>query len=506
MPPRFSGKQIVVSLAALKFLFQMAVAGWYGYAGDEFYFIDCSRHMQWGYYDHPPLVAGLMWLTRHTFGESLLGIRIVPALLGALLVWIVGGMTRDLGGGRFAQGLAALAVLASPVSMMFFHFFSMNAVEPVIWAGCAWLAIRALHFEQPRTWIAFGVLSGIGLENKYSTAIFLGAFVVGLLLSSARRTLASAYFWIGMLLAFLIFLPNFLWLQQHNFPFLQWQSGSRQRGDYLEMSFLTYFGEQFLLAGTSFVLCLAGIWFHLVDRERRRECFLALTVVFVYVIFFLLGGRVLYPTAVYALAFPGGALLMERRFAGHAWIKATAVLALAIPGALLAPCYVPILPIERVARYEAALHLPLPVQIERYRDNTRLPIVFAFETGWPNFVEKVAEVYHRLPPEDRIRAGILSFNYEGAGAIDVLGPKLGLPPAISTHMTYHLWGPRDYHGEVLILVGYRFPPSYCRSFEPGAMVENPYTYNNVGLTGPVINVCRGLKFDLQKQWGGLPWY
>ena len=73
-------------------------------------------------------------------------------------------------------------------------------------------------------------------------------------------------------------------------------------------------------------------------------------------------------------------------------------------------------------------------------------------------------------------------------------------------MTYHMWGPREYNGEVLIVISDTFPPRWCRRYERAASVSNPYTYTNAGLNGPIVNVCYGLIFDLQKQWEGLPWY
>ena len=81
----------------------------YGFFGDELYYAAGSEHLDWGYYDHPPLVDLTMFIARHVFGDSLIGIRRLPALFGAALTWVVGSTTRELGGGRFARALAAIA-------------------------------------------------------------------------------------------------------------------------------------------------------------------------------------------------------------------------------------------------------------------------------------------------------------------------------------------------------------------------------------------------------------
>src|SRR5713226_5995841 len=107
-----SGSAILLSIAAAKFLFHLLTAGRYGIFRDELYYLACSEHLAWGYVDQPPLIAFVAWFARHVFGSSLLGLRLLPAIAGAALVWLTGRLTREMGGGRFAQAIAALAALA----------------------------------------------------------------------------------------------------------------------------------------------------------------------------------------------------------------------------------------------------------------------------------------------------------------------------------------------------------------------------------------------------------
>lgn len=503
---RFSGQRLVLCVAAAKVLLHLLTATRYGYFVDEFYYYACSEHLHWGYIDHPPLVAGLMWVTTHVFGSSLLGMRIVPALLGGALVWIVGKITRELGGGRFAQALAACAVLAAPIYLMTFHFFSMNAVEPVIWAGCTCAAVMAIRRNDARYWILFGVLCGIGAENKYSIVLFAAGALVGLLLSPARKALLTVQFWIGMLLGFLVFLPNFLWLMHNNFPFLQWRSVMAQRGDLLRVPTGQFLWQQLLWTGASCVVWIAGVVYFLVRKEGRPYRFAGITYIVVIATLIVSGGKTPYAAPVYGFLMAGGAVLLEQVARGRKWLQGSLLTLLLATGALLAPCFVPILPIDRVVAYQSHIPLPLPIQTERYALTQKFPQVFSLETGWNEMVAQVAGVYHHLTPEQQAQAGILTFHYATAGAIDLLGPKYGLPKPISTGMSWQYWGPRNVHGEVLILVGDLFPPSYCKGWQEGPRVVSPYMYPNVGLQGQIIHVCYGLKFDLQRQWGGLPWY
>ena len=164
-PRLTSGRAIVASLALSKLAVHLATAAVYGFFIDEPYFLACGEHLAWGYVDFPPLTAFQAWLTRHLFGDSPYSIRLFPALLGAALVWLTGTMARLLGGKRFAQGLAALAVLVAPIYLAFCSYLSMNSVEPVIWTGCALVVVRMIETGDTRLWLAFGVLSGIGLLN-----------------------------------------------------------------------------------------------------------------------------------------------------------------------------------------------------------------------------------------------------------------------------------------------------------------------------------------------------
>jgi hypothetical protein len=132
-----SASAIVLYLAGGKLLFHLVTAGRYGIFRDELYYLACSEHLAWGYVDQPPLIALVAWFARHVFGSSLLGLRLLPAIAGAALVWLTGRLARELGGARFAQALAALAAFAVPIFLVFHHWLTMNAFEPLIWLAAA---------------------------------------------------------------------------------------------------------------------------------------------------------------------------------------------------------------------------------------------------------------------------------------------------------------------------------------------------------------------------------
>src|SRR5579872_5293643 len=192
-----SGETIVFCLAAAKLLFHLLTAARYGIFRDELYFLDCAKHLDWGFVDQPPLIAVLTWSVTQLIGQSLLALRLLPAIAGAALVWLTGKIAREMGGGPFAQALAALAVIVVPIYMVLQHWLTMNAFEPLIWMGCAWCVVRMINDEDPRYWVGFGLLAGVGLENKYSIVFFAAAMLIGLALTSERRLLNSRWLWLG---------------------------------------------------------------------------------------------------------------------------------------------------------------------------------------------------------------------------------------------------------------------------------------------------------------------
>ena len=181
-----SGLAIVLYLALAKLLLHLLTATRYGIFRDEMYYVACSQHLAWGYVDHPPMNVFIAWFARHAFGDSLLGLRLLPAIAGAALVWMTGQLAREMGGDRFAQALAALAVIPVPIYLIMHHWLTMNAFEPLLWMGCLWCVVRAINRGEPRYWFWFGTLTGIGLETKYSIAFLVFGVFVGVLLGPER--------------------------------------------------------------------------------------------------------------------------------------------------------------------------------------------------------------------------------------------------------------------------------------------------------------------------------
>ena len=501
-----TGPAIVWYIAAVKLALHLATVNRYGIFRDEMYYWAGSLRMDWGYVDHPPLTVWLAWLARHMFGSSPFGVRILPALAGAALVWLTGKLTRELGGGRFAQALSALAVVVVPVYLVIHHWLTDNAWEPLIWLGCIWFIVRIIHSGDERNWIWFGVLAGIGLENKYSIAFLLFGLFIGIVLTPYRQFLKSRYLWFGALACAVIALPNFIWQAMHRFPFLELMYMVRISGRDVMRGPVAFIADQAeILNPALFPLWVGGVIWLFVSRshDKPRYRLLAWTFLVVLTAFIVLKAKNYYVAPIYPMLFAAGAIGLERITLEHrigGWVRAICVGLVIVAGVVLLPFSVPVLSPENYLRYQKALDIQ-PSEIEHQR-NGSLPQWFADEFGWPEMVEKVAQVYNSLPPEERARTAIFSNGWGEAAAVDFYGSRFGLPLAISKHNSYWIWGPRDYDGSTIIILrsGGRDEPSLFKSVESAGHVEHPWARRDETFD---ILLCRGLKQNLKDVWPGV---
>jgi len=496
-------------VAMIYFAAHMITATRYGYFRDALYYLACSHHLDWGYVDQPPLVAGLAWVARHTFGTSLRALLLWPALAGCGRIFLVSAFARELGAKKFGIALTAVLAAVPPVWIALDHQFAMNAFEALFWTGCAFVLLRMIRTGDLRLWIAFGAIGGLGLENKYSMGFFAAALLLGLLLTPQRRLLWTPWLLAGGGVALLIFLPNLLWNIHHHWPFLELIRNIRASGRDVELPPLKYLGEQALMMGPQTLpFWLTGLGFYLFSRRaaayRMFGWAFALTIAF----FMVMHGKDYYSAPAYPMVLAAGAVMREGffespRFAMRPKLRARlqgAILGVVIlVSLLLLPFVLPVLPIERFVALQKWIGIE-PPRTEKNQIGVLLPQHFADEFGWQEMVEQVARVYHSLTPEEQAKTAIYTGNYGEAGAIDFFGPRYGLPKAICAHQNYFLWGPREYTGEIMILVGsenIEDARPHFASVEVAATLDNPYAMPHE--KWPIL-LARGLKGDLRQIW------
>lgn len=497
-----SGPAIVAYIACLEFPIHLPNPGGYGFFIDELYFMACGQHLSWGYVDMPPLTAVQAWTARALFGDSLLAIRIFPTLAMAGLILLTGAIVRRLGGGRFAQALAAIAVLLTPFYLSVGSYLSMNSIEPLLWMGCALLLIRLIQTGDVRLWLWFGVLAGVGLENKDTMLMFGFALIAGLMLTPERRLMASRWFVLGGLAAFIVFLPNLVWQIQHHFPHIEMLENIKRSGRNVSFGPMAFLGWQLLgMQPLAAPIWLSGLYVFLFSEWAQQYRALGYAYLLSFLILLLTEGRFYYLAPSYPMLIAAGAVFIERWTArsGRAWLRPTYGALVALSGAIAGLNTLPLLPPETYIAYTGRMGFSQP-KFEN-RKASALPQLLADRWGWPEMAAATAEVYNKLPPDQRTKTAIFGSNYGEAGAIDFYGPALGLPKAISGHVNYWYWGTRDYTGESMIVLGLTREQleQVFTKVEAKGTVGNPYAMANENFT---IFLCSQPKgwHTLQEEW------
>jgi hypothetical protein len=493
---------LIGALALAKFAAHLLTAGNYGYFRDELYYIAASKRLDLGYVDFPLLIAWATAAIRVTLGESLLALHIVPAAVGALVVLLAAQMAKAMGGGAWAQFCAALAVLAAPVFLAAHSLLTMDAFDELWWSLAILAALKALRRDEPRYWLWFGLFAGLGLLTKL-TMLYLGAALAfALLLTGARRHLASRWLWLGGLLAAAMLLPYLVWQFQHDFATVDfWRTYAA--GKTYPVTPVEFLLQQiFIMNVPGFLLAIAGAAALFFWKPLRPYRAFGWIYVILFAVFAVQQAKHYFLAGAYPVCFAAGAVLLEHwsRKAGRAWLAPAYAGVLAVSGVLLAPAALPVLPPDALGPYQVIFGQGPGVRTERNQGGS-LPQYFADRFGWPELAESVGAVYGRLPPDEQARTCIFADNYGEAGALELFGAR-SLPPVISAHNTYHLWGPGACDGSVMIFVNSLRSDVEAVFKQVEAAGQTDCRYCMPDEDGAAILVGRQIRVPLRELWPG----
>jgi hypothetical protein len=486
-----------VVAAAVTFVLHVVVNARDGIFRDELYYLACADHPAWGYVDHPPFSIAVLRAWRAVAGDSVTAIRMVPALLGVVLVLLGARLAAVLGGGRPAQSLAALAVAVVPQYLSITGYYAMNAFDLVCWSLLALLVARLLETDDARLWWIFGLVAGLGLLNKMSPLFFCAGLAAAVPFTPLRRHLRSPHLWGGAALAALLVAPHVFWQVRNGWPTAEFIANATRYKN-APISVAQFLGAQLLeILPLNAPLWIAGLVVLLAGPLRR---FRALGIVYVVAcaILALQGGKPYYLGPAYPMLLAAGAVMVERWTTSRPVLLRAAAVVLAVGGILAAPLALPVLSPEGYVAYSRAAGLQPRAQ-ERHALGS-LPQFFADRHGWREMTALVAEAYHSLPEHEKARTLIVADNYGEAGAIDYFGKALGLPRASSGHNSYFMWGPTIADPAVVITVN--ISPEdlagVCQQVETRGKLTHPWAMP-FEQRFPVA-ICRGFKVPLEQAW------
>jgi 4-amino-4-deoxy-L-arabinose transferase-like glycosyltransferase len=476
---RILADKAVWLVAAAAFGVEMALSARYGYVRDELYFLSAGAHPALGYVDQPLLTPLLAHLDALLTGNTLVGLRALPALSLAAMVVLTGSIARQLGASPRGQLLAAIATACCAQYLGAMHELTTTAPDFFFWTLLLLLVTRLLASGNPRWWLAIGATAGIAMTAKWNA----GFLVTGLLLgfactAAARPLLRSRYLAIAAVLFAALAWPDFAWQAAHGWPNLE--VFHALQGDAWKNR-VQYWPGQVLYTS----ILLVPLWFGGIRWALRDARFRAVGIaaVFVIVAQFVLGGKPYYPGGIYTFCFAAGAAALGPRLAGAGLRRRAAVFGLAavISGVIS----LPLLPAAALAKF--------PVQKINYD--------LGEEIGWPSQVKLLASVWHSLPAAERVRATVLAGNYGEAGAAQRYGASFGLPQVYCGANSFWLWGPPPAGDTVAVAIGVD-PALLHREF---AHVKQVAVYRN-GINvdddeeGAAIYVATGLRTSWATAW------
>ncbi len=493
---------ILVSVKLLIHLLTNALEG-YGIFRDEYYYLACSRHLDLGYVDQPPLSIYILTMSRLLLGDSLFALRFLPALAGSLTVLFTGLTVRKLNGGINAIIFACLAVIAAPIILAMNNFYSMNAFDTLLWTIAAFLLVRLIKEDNPKLWIGIGVVIGLGLLNKISMGFFAAGVFAAVLLTKQRKHLSTRWPYLAALIAGGFFLPYIVWNLLHDMAHLEFiHNASNYK--YAGVTRMDFIAGQLLLSNpVTLPLWLAGFYYYFFNKDAQRFRLLGIVLVTVVLIFIINGhSKPEYLSPAYPLIFAAGGVQLERltRRKYMAGLKYAIPLILVTGGILTAPIALPCLPVETYIDY--AKTMGIAPQTSEGKELSELPQHYADMFGWENMAKTLSKVYASLPPEEKEKTVIFANNYGEAGSIEYYSQKYDLPPVIAPHNSFWIWGwdhaDKNYK-TIIIIDGKKEDHLYSlETVEKTATIQcrfcMPYE-NNL----PVY-VGRGLKRSFKEIW------
>ncbi len=424
-------------IAALNVVLHLAFSQNLEYHRDELLYFSQGLHPDWGYASVPPLTGWLAGLVGATLGFSVWAVKLLPALFSGVMVLLVAAISRALGGRHYAQILAGIGVVFSPLILRAFFMFQPVYLDIFFWTLLFYWLVRFLNSSSDPYLYALGITLGLGLLNKYLIALWAISALLASLVTSERKVFTHRALYLAFGTSLIVFLPNILWQVQHDFPVAQHMVALND-SQLVHVSRIQFLGDQ-LLTGYSVLLLLGpGLYFLLRSRLYRS---VALTVVFTVGLLCLMRGKSYYTAGAFPVLLAAGAVFWEN-------VLVSAFGKILIP-VLMLLCVVPLLPlglpiykVERLVAYFDNLDKNHGIDVgRRFEDGTMhsLPQDYADMLGWEELTRIVQRAYQQTG--DKKNVLIYCENYGHAGAVAVIGKKYRLLEPMCFSESFLYWAP-----------------------------------------------------------------
>jgi 4-amino-4-deoxy-L-arabinose transferase-like glycosyltransferase len=421
---------------------------------DELLYLEEGNHLAWGFMEIPPLL-GLLAKATQMMGAGFFWIKFWPSLFGAINVFVVCLMTKEMGGKAFAQIIAALAIITG-VYMRVHFLFQPNFLEIFFWSLSSYFLIRFINTKDNKFLYFLFISLALGWLSKYSVAFLIAGFLVGVLLTPNRVLFINKHAYFAAVLALIIIAPNLAWQYYHKWPVIHHMRELRETQlQYISPS--DFLKDQLLMHLPTFFVWIGGLVWLIFSKTAKPYRMLAWAYLTVIVLLMLSSGKSYYSIGAYPMLFAaGGVWLQQITSPSKLWIRYAAVAVILILSILMIPLALPVWKPEKLAAYYTQSGID-KTGFLKWEDlqNHPIPQDFADMLGWKELGEKVSKIYTSLPDTVKDKTLIYCRNYGLAGAVTLYGK--GLPQVTSDNASFLFWMPDKYNIKHLLFVGGRIP-------------------------------------------------
>ncbi len=447
---------IIFIISVINFLIYLITQNFFSYGlfRDEYYYIACANRLALGYVDHPPISIYILAGWKFLFGDSLIAIRFVPAIITSVTLFILGLFTIQLGGKKSAVIIAMTSFMLTPIFLGMNTIYSMNTFDFLFWILSAYLFLKLIKTENKRYWIWLGIVLGLGLLNKTSILWLGGGILIGTIFSPIRKDLKTKYPYVAFIIAILIFSPYIIWNITHDFAHLEFMRNAATR-KYGGLSPISFILDQLLILNPlTIMIWLPGLFFFFFKKATNQFRPLGFIWLTTFLILLINGhSKGEYISAAYQILFAGGAVMIEiwSSLPKRSWLKYFITVQVVVLGIFLSPLARPLLSPESFIKYQSALGLEPPTN--EGHELVGFPQFYSDMFGWEDLAKNVSKVYQTLSEEEKDKTIVYCGNYGEAGAIEYYSTKYPLPRVVCPHNNYWYWWPTEKNYTTIIIIG-----------------------------------------------------
>jgi len=491
---------IILALSVFKLSIHLLTSYNYDHHFDGYLYAALADKLDWGYISVPPSIAIFTKMAFLLFGKTSFALSFFPASAGATFVLIVGASVKEMGGNKASIFIACFAFIISPSFLRSNTFLQPTSFDQFYWLMASYLIIRLIKTHNTRFWVFLGIVFALAFINKYSITFFALAFFIALLLSNKRKLLLSKHLIYGLIIGFIIILPNLIWQADHNWPvFFHMKELQQTQLVHVKIS-------EFLIMQLLMNLPALGIWFfgliYLLFLKKGAEFrIIGWMYVIIIIEMLLFKGKFYYNIGIYSILFVAGAVAIKVYWNKEYTLAKWGVISfMVISGLFFLPYSLPILnenAMVEFCKYSKKFGIVEPMRWNNGEIH-QIPQDFAEMIGANQLSEIVINTFNELDRAEQNDCFIYCDTYSLAGIIKFHGEKYGLPEPICYQDNFILWNPENMDKKVMIYINYH-QGEYLSFFDVKYKTGEITNPNSI-LNGVEVFLCKNPSNDFREYY------